>query len=39
MTNYELYSLQSYNEHIIEDTRPNKRAKIDNLNSDLLSLI
>ena len=36
MTNYELYSLQSYNEHIIEDTRPNKRAKINNLNSDLL---
>ena len=32
MTNYELYSLQSYNEHIFDDTRPNKRAAIEDLN-------
>ena len=32
MTDYELYTLQSYNDHIFEDTRPNKRANIDDLN-------
>ena len=36
MTDYELYSLQSYNEHIFEDTRPTKRANLDDLNSEEL---
>lgn len=32
MTDYELYALQSYKEHVIEDKRPNKNASIDDLN-------
>ena len=32
MTDYELYALQSYKEHIFEDTRPTKRATINDLN-------
>ena len=32
MTNYELYSLQSYNEHIFNDTRSNIKATLDDLN-------
>ena len=38
MTDYELYALQSYNDHIFDDIRPNKRAKIDDLNSEKLNL-
>ena len=38
MTDYELYSLQSYNDHIFEDTRPTKRADINDLNLKELSL-
>ena len=38
MTDYELYSLQSYNNHIFEDTRPTKRADINDLNLKELSL-
>ena len=37
MTDYELYSLQSYNDHIFEDTRPNKRASLDDLNIEELN--
>lgn len=32
MTDYEIYALQSYNDHIIEDKRPNKNASIEDLN-------
>lgn len=32
MTDYEIYVLQSYNDHIIEDKRPNKSSTIDDLN-------
>ena len=32
MTDYEIYALQSYNDHIFEDKRPNKSAKMDDLN-------
>ena len=32
MTDYEIYALQSYNDHIIEDKRPNKSSTIDDLN-------
>ena len=32
MTDYEIYALQSYNDHIYEDTRPTKRANIKDLN-------
>ncbi len=38
MTDCELYALQSYNEHIFDDTRPNKRASINDLNSSELNL-
>ena len=31
MTDYEIYALQSYKNHIFEDTRSNKRANIDDL--------
>ena len=37
MTDYELYALQSYKEHIFEDTRPTKRATIDDLNTEQLN--
>ena len=37
MTDYELYSLQSYKDHIFEDTRPNKRANIEDLNLEELN--
>ena len=36
MTDYEIYALQSYNDHIFEDTRPTKRASIDDLNQNSL---
>ena len=36
MTDYEIYALQSYNDHIIEDTRPNKRAMLSDLNEEEL---
>ena len=38
MTAYELYSLQSYNDHIFEDTRPSKRATVEDLNKEQLDL-
>ena len=38
MTDYELYALQSYKEHIFEDTRPTKRATVADLNSEQLNL-
>lgn len=38
MTAYELYSLQSYNDHIFEDTRPSKRATVEDLNNDELKM-
>ena len=28
MTDYEIYALQSYNDHIFEDTRPTRRSSI-----------
>ena len=31
MTDYEIYALQSYNDHIYEDTRPTKRATVRDL--------
>lgn len=36
MTDYELYALQSYKEHIFEDTRPTKRASLEDLNKNSL---
>ena len=36
MSDYEIYALQSYNDHIIEDKRPNKKARIDDLNNEQL---
>lgn len=36
MTDYEIYALQSYNDHIVEDKRPNKRASIEDLNRENL---
>lgn len=36
MTDYEIYALQSYNDHIFEDTRPTKRATIDDLDKQEL---
>lgn len=36
MTDYEIYALQSYNDHIFEDTRPTKRAVIEDLNQEEL---
>ncbi len=32
MTDYEIYALESYNDHIFEDTRPTKRSSVDDLN-------
>lgn len=37
MTDYEIYALQSYNDHIFEDTRPTKRSNIEDLNELELS--
>lgn len=37
MTDYEIYALQSYNDHIFEDTRPTRRATIKDLNQDELN--
>ena len=37
MTDYELYSLQSYNDHIFEDTRPTKWSSIEDLNEEELN--
>ena len=36
MTDYEIYALQSYNDPIFEDTRPTKRAVIEDLNQEEL---
>lgn len=36
MTDYEIYAMQSYNDHIFEDTRPTKKATIDDLNNEKL---
>lgn len=36
MSDYEIYALQSYNDHVIEDKRPNKRSSIEDLNNDEL---
>ena len=37
MTDYEIYSLQSYNDHIFEDKRPTRGATIDDLNKEYLN--
>ena len=37
MTDYEIYALQSYNDHIFEDTRPTRRASIDDLDKEELT--
>lgn len=37
MTDYEIYALQSYNDHIFEDTRPTRRATIKDLNQEELN--
>ncbi|MBE6147039.1 MAG: hypothetical protein E7168_01745 [Firmicutes bacterium] len=37
MTDYEIYALQSYNDHIFEDTRPTRRFVVDDLNIDELT--
>jgi len=39
MTDYELYAIQSYKEHIFEDVRPTKRSTIEDLNSEELKKI
>lgn len=36
MTDYEIYALQSYNDHIFEDTRPTKRATGEDLDKQEL---
>ena len=36
MTDYEIYALQSYNDGVREDLRPNKRATVDDLDNDEL---
>lgn len=36
MTDYEIYALQSYNDHIFEDTRPTRRACVEDLNKEEL---
>lgn len=36
MTDYEIYALQSYNDHIFEDNRPTKRASVEDLNKEEL---
>ena len=38
MTDYEIYALQSYTDHIFEDTRPTKRATIDDLDKEELEI-
>ncbi len=38
MTDYELYALQSYNGHVFDDIRPNKKASVSDLNSEDLNL-
>lgn len=37
MTDYEIYALQSYNDHIFEDTRPTRRSTVEDLNHDELN--
>ncbi len=37
MTDYEIYALQSYNDHIFEDIRPNRRASLTDLNMNELT--
>ena len=36
MTDYEIYALQSYNDHVFEDTRPTKRSTLEDLDQDEL---
>lgn len=36
MTDYEIYALQSYKDHVFEDTRPTRKASVDDLNQDEL---
>lgn len=36
MTDYEIYTLQSYKEHIFEDVRPNKKSSLEDLNQEEL---
>ena len=36
MTDYEIYALQSYNDHIFEDIRPTKKSSIEDLNNEAL---
>ena len=36
MTDYEIYALESYNDHIFEDARPTKRSTVDDLNKEKL---
>ena len=38
MTDYEIYSLQSYTEGIEEDLRPIKRAEFEDLNQEKIQL-
>ena len=37
MTDYEIYALQSYNDHIFEDTRPTRRSTVEDLNHEELN--
>lgn len=37
MTDYEIYLLKSYNEHIFEDKRPTRSATMDDLNKEYLN--
>lgn len=37
MTDYEIYALQSYNDHIFEDTRPTRRSTVEDLNYEELN--
>ena len=38
MTDYEIYAMQSYNDHIFEDIRPTKKASLEDLNQDSLKV-
>ena len=37
MTDYEIYAIQSYNDHIVEDKRPNRSATLEDLNTEQLN--
>ena len=39
MTDYEIYSLQSYTDGIEEDLRPVKRAEVEDLNQEKIAQI